>query len=257
MAVVRGVELAVTDEGGGAPALCWGHGFGSCVANEQAFLFDWARIAERHRLVRWDARGHGESSGTNEPADYHWDALAEDLLALGDALDVGRFVAGGVSMGAATALHAAVAAPERVAGMLLVLPPTAWDTRTEDEYASAADVVEQRGIDAYVDEWNSRPVPAILESIREIYKFTPAVPEALFPAALRGASQSDLPSPEQVEAIAVPALILAWDTDPGHPRSTAEQLHVLLPESELHVATDLADIGPWTNHVIGFLDRLA
>jgi pimeloyl-ACP methyl ester carboxylesterase len=256
MTEVRGVELAVTDEGTGEPALCWGHGFGSCVANEQYFMFDWARIAERHRLVRWDARGHGGSTGTAEPDTYLWPELARDLVTLADAIGVGRFVAGGVSMGAATALHAAVDAPARVAGLLLVLPPTAWETRTEDEYAGAADVVEQQGIAAYVDEWNSRPVPAILEPIKEIYQFTPAVPDELFPSALRGASRSDLPSPEQVQAIPVPALILAWDTDPGHPLSTAERLHELLPDSELRVAHDLADIGPWTDAVITLLDRL-
>lgn len=257
MTEVRGVELAVTDEGSGAPALCWGHGFGSCVANEEHFMFQWARIAERHRLVRWDARGHGKSAGTDVPADYHWDELAQDLLALTDALDVGRFVAGGVSMGAATALHTAVTAPDRVAGMLLVLPPTAWETRDEQEYASAADMVEQQGIEAYVADWNSQPVPAILEPIKEIYNFTPAVAPELFPSALRGASQSDLPPKETVAAITAPALILAWDTDPGHPLSTAETLHDLLPESELLVANELADIGPWTDKVITFLDALA
>jgi pimeloyl-ACP methyl ester carboxylesterase len=254
---VRGVELAVTDEGSGAPALCWGHGFGSCVANEQYFMFDWARIAGSHRLVRWDARGHGQSTGTDVPADYHWDELAQDLLVLADALDVGRFVAGGVSMGAATALHTAVAAPDRVAGMLLVLPPTAWETRSEEEYASAADLVEAQGVAAYVEEWNSKPVPEILEPIREIYSFTPAVPDHLFPSALRGASQSDLPPKEAVAAITLPTLILAWTTDDGHPLSTAEALHGLLPQSELLVAHELADIGPWTDRVITFLDTLA
>jgi pimeloyl-ACP methyl ester carboxylesterase len=257
VAEVRGVDLAVTDEGTGAPALCWGHGFGSCVANEQHFMFDWARIAASHRLVRWDARGHGQSTGTDVPADYHWDELAQDLLTLADALHVGRFVAGGVSMGAATALHTAVAAPERVAGMLLVLPPTAWETREEAEYAGAAAMVEAQGVQAYVDEWNSRPVPAILEPIKEIYSFTPAVPEHLFPSALRGASQSDLPPKETVGAIAAPTLMLAWTTDDGHPLSTAEALHDLLPDSTLHVANDLADIGPWTDEVITFLDSLS
>lgn len=256
MTDVRGVDLAVTDEGSGAPALCWGHGFGSCVANEQHFMFQWERIAERHRLVRWDARGHGGSTGTDVPADYHWDQLALDLLALADALDVGPFVAGGVSMGAATALHTAVAAPERVAGMLLVLPPTAWETRDEAEYASAADMVEAEGIDAYVADWNSKPVPAILEPIKEIYSFTPAVVPELFPSALRGASQSDLPPKETVAAITAPTLILAWTTDDGHPLSTAEALHDLLPDSTLHVAHELADIGPWTDEVITFLDAL-
>jgi pimeloyl-ACP methyl ester carboxylesterase len=257
MVDVRGVDLAVTDEGSGEPALCWGHGFGSCVANEEHFMFQWARIADRHRLVRWDARGHGQSTGTDVPADYHWDELALDLVALADALAVGRFVAGGVSMGAATALHTAVAAPDRVAGMLLVLPPTAWETRSEEEYASAADLVEAQGVQAYVDEWNSRPVPEILEPIKEIYSFTPAVPDHLFPSALRGASQSDLPPKETVAAITVPALILAWTTDDGHPLSTAETLYDLLPDSTLHVARDLAAIGPWTDEVITFLDALA
>ena len=256
MTEVRGVELAVTDEGSGAPALCWGHGFGSCVANEQYFMFDWARIAASHRLVRWDARGHGQSTGTDVPADYHWDELAQDLLVLADALDVGRFVPGGVSMGAATALHTAVAAPEQVAGMLLVLPPTAWQARDEAEYASAADMVEAHGVAAYVEEWNSKPVPEILEPIKEIYSFTPAVPDDLFPSALRGASQSDLPPKTTVQAITVPALILAWTTDDGHPLSTAESLHELLPDSELLVANELADIGPWTDRVVAFLDSL-
>ena len=40
-----------------------------------------------------------------------------------------RYVLGGVSMGAATALAAAVQQPGRVAGLILALPPTAWDSR--------------------------------------------------------------------------------------------------------------------------------
>jgi len=140
--------------------------------------------------------------------------------------------------------------------MLLVLPPTAWETRDETEYASAADMVEAQGVAAYVEEWNSKPVPEILEPIKEIYSFTPAVPEDLFPSALRGASQSDLPPKATVHAITAPTLILAWTTDDGHPLSTAEALHELLPESELLVANELADIGPWTDKVIALLDRL-
>ena len=34
------------------------------------------------RLLRYDARGHGRSSGSTTPGDYRWDRLAEDLLAL-------------------------------------------------------------------------------------------------------------------------------------------------------------------------------
>ena len=70
---------------------------------------------------------------------------------------------------------------------------------------------------------------------------------------LRGAGASDLPSPDAVRAIAVPALILAWDTDPGHPLATAERLAELLPDAELHVARRLRDISGWTRLVDGFV----
>jgi hypothetical protein len=41
---------------------------------------------------------------------------------------------------------------------------------------------------------------------------------------LRGAGASDLPPPQVIEKLEMPVLILAWDTDPGHPLSTAEDL---------------------------------
>ena len=85
----------------------------------------------------------------------------------------------------------------------------------------------------------------------------PSVPERLLPAVLRGAGASDLPSPERVRSIAAPALLLAWDTDPGHPLSTAEQLAELLPDAELEVARRLQDVIAWTDRVEAFLGRLA
>ncbi len=56
--------------------------------------------------------------------------------------------------------------------------------------------------------------------------------------------------------IAVPTLVLAWDTDPGHPLSTAEDLVELIPQAELEVAGQLADVVSWTDRVEEFLDRI-
>lgn len=257
MTTVRGVHLAVTDAGTG-PAFLWGHGFASSVAQEAAFMLDWNRLEDRHRVVRWDARGHGESAGTDDPGDYRWDNLGRDLVALADALGVHSFVAGGVSMGAATALYAAVDAPDRVTGLVLVLPPTAYETRAAqaDVYTTGADLVEQRGVDAYVKRQRAEPVPGILGPIADVYHSAPKVSDDLLPAALRGAGASDLPSPERMRAIEAPALVLAWDTDPGHPLSTAELLVELLPHAELDVARQLHDVVTWTDRVDAFLDRV-
>lgn len=259
MPTVRGVHVAVSDTGTGG-ALLWGHGFSSSKAqDERSGLLDWGRLAGRHRIVRWDARGHGESGGTLEPDDYRWENLGLDLLALGDAMAVERFVAGGVSMGAAVALHAATHARDRIAGLVLVLPPTAYETRPAqaDDYLAGAAVVEADGVDRYVEHANAQPVPPILRDLAAGYRFVPAVPPQYLPAVLRGAAASDLPEAEAVRALDLPALLLAWDTDPGHPLTTAEGLLELLPDAELHVARRLADVAAWTGLVEAFLDAFS
>ena len=125
--VVRGVELAYDVSGEGHPPMIWGHGLTSSrAAEDRAMLIDARGLASVTGLVRYDARGHGESALSSNPADYAWDAMARDQLALADHLAIDRYVAGGASLGAATALHAAVIAPERIVALVLVIPPTAW-----------------------------------------------------------------------------------------------------------------------------------
>jgi pimeloyl-ACP methyl ester carboxylesterase len=256
---IRDVELALTDRGSG-PAFFWGHGLtGSTAQDGRNSMFDWDRLARRRRILRWDARGHGESAGTLAVDEYRWDNLALDLLALADVLGVERFVAGGVSMGAATALHAAVAAPERIDALVLVLAPTAYETRADQakQYRDGAALIEKRGVGAYVARASAEPVPDILRSVADLYRFVPAVEETRLPAVLRGAAASDLPSPDAVRRVSQPALLLAWETDRGHPVSTSQRLVELLPHAELVVARRLRELASWTDRVESFLDSVA
>jgi 3-oxoadipate enol-lactonase len=254
VAAIRGVEIATTESGTG-PAFFWGHGFTSSMGSEVAML-NWERLAAASRVIRWDARGHGESGGTDDSSTYRWDNLAADELALADMLGIDRFVASGVSMGAATALHAAVLAPERIVGLVLVLPPTAYETRPAQsaEYARGATMIEEHGVEAYVEYVNSKPVPELLRNFADAYRFAPAISAELFPTVLRGAAASDLPAPDDVRAISVPVLLLAWTGDDGHPISTAERLLELLPGAKLVVAERLRDVVGWTDVVASFLE---
>lgn len=259
MPVLRDVEIEVRDEGAGLPFL-WGHGLVSSMEEEDRFIvMDFGRLARRHRVIRWDARGHGRSGGAPDPADYRWDNLARDLLALADELGVDRFVAGGVSMGAATALHAAIQAPERVLGLVLMLAPTAYETRDEqsDVYRAAAVLLERHGMDAYLEQMRHLPAPEILADFGERFIPVPRVPGELLPAVLRGAAASDLPSQESVRTIAAPALLLPWVGDAGHPMSTSERLLELLPNVQIHVAHHLRDVATWTDRIDSFLDARA
>jgi hypothetical protein len=67
------------------------------------------------------------------------------------------------------------------------------------------------------------------------------------------AAPSDLPAPERIGEIRTPTLVLAWDGDPGHPVSTAERLHGLIPGSALHVARTPAELRTWGDRTVDFL----
>jgi pimeloyl-ACP methyl ester carboxylesterase len=73
---------------------------------------------------------------------------------------------------------------------------------------------------------------------------------------MRGATRANLPDRAEIAGITVPALILAWTGDPIHPVSTADELHALIPDSELHVASTPADLASWTDLTAGFLQRV-
>ncbi|EIV91570.1 alpha/beta fold hydrolase [Frankia sp. QA3] len=245
---VRGAELAYTDAGAG-PLAVYAHGLTQSRASETASgLFDWAPVvAAGRRLVRYDARGHGQSTGEAIPAQYAWPQLADDLLALLDQLAGAAPVAGiGSSMGTATLLHAAVRAPGRFDRLVLTAPPTAWASREAQAglYRQGADLVETRGPGLFAELAASAPVPAVFADLPG-YPPAPDVSEKLFPSVLRGAADSDLPPEAALATIDVPVLILAWAGDPGHPLSTAERLAALIDGARLQVAETGAQLARW------------
>lgn len=113
----RGAFL--TDDGGsgGTPVLFL-HSAAGHVGHWQAML---DHLRPTRRALAIDQRGHGR---TPEPADrdYSPEAMAADALAVLDRLGIRRAVVVGHSMGGAAAVAMAGAAPDRVAGLLLLDP---------------------------------------------------------------------------------------------------------------------------------------
>mmetsp|Transcript_10725 Transcript_10725/g.36366 ORF Transcript_10725/g.36366 Transcript_10725/m.36366 type:complete len:296 (+) Transcript_10725:40-927(+) len=191
--------------------------------------------------VWYTARGHGTSTGWEASASagglsmFTWDALSSDMLQLATATSFPRFIACGNSMGSATSLWAAARAPERVAGVVMVRAPTAWDTR-----------MERRG-----------------KLLRNAARAAEAFPDR--PAArlvLEGAALADLPPEGDPEglyaAVACPVLLLSIEGDAAHPTSTARRLRELLPRATLHVAPDAdAAKAQWPAIVADFIRDVA
>ncbi len=116
---LAGLRLHVVDSGAGEPAIVLLHGYLSSTA-----IWDDARLrlAEHHRTVALDLPGCGYSDRpTDAPYDLPW--LATTVLDALDAAGLERVVVGGHSLGAAVAIHAAVRAPGRLEGLILVSPP--------------------------------------------------------------------------------------------------------------------------------------
>lgn len=261
---IRGCEIAyevdARSNAEGATPFVWGHGLTSSRAGERVFpLVDFDRLAADRTIVRYDARGHGESGDLSDPAEGSWEQLAVDQVALIDHLGLDRVAIGGASMGTATALHAALLLGDRVERLVLVIPPTAWESRRAqiEQYEQMASIVETKGVEPLVAGAAATPPP---DPFRDDPAWTErgatrlrAADPARLGAVFRGAGHADLPDRDRLRTIHVPVLVLAWSGDPGHPVSTAEQLGDHLPDVTVSVAGTFEEFTGWTDQVASFL----
>ncbi|WP_345471780.1 alpha/beta hydrolase [Glutamicibacter ectropisis] len=247
---VQGAELAVelSDEGGHPVVQL--HGLTSSRARDRVLNMDLGRGLSGTRLLRYDARGHGESTGRKVVEDYEWKNLADDLLALLHEYFPNEKVYGvGPSMGCATLLYAAIKEPERFCGLTLLLPPTAWESRKAkaQAYLDQAQMLETQGWEAFIQADVDQPVPpATIGNPITVPDNSPQ----LLPTILRGAAASDLPQLAQLARVTVPTHILAWTEDPSHPVTTAQALLYALPQARLDVASTREEVNVWPQQLM-------
>lgn len=223
----------------GQPTLVWAHGLLSSVAHdEENAILDWESLAQVARVVRYDTRGHGRAGTPYEERAYGWSAMVDDMLwAFGD----GPFVAGGVGMGAAVALYAALRAPRRVQGLVLALPPPAWERR--HRAAEACRIAAEA-----LDHEDPGVAVSMGVGVAQVKRMEFKVAAAI----LRGAAQSDLPDRAEVADLVMPVVVLGCDGS-DHPLETARELADLLILGELHVGEAPGATQEWTAAVADLL----
>jgi len=270
---INNIELNILDSqpDNKQSALVWAHGLMFCTAADiESGLFAWKQTSQQHRVVRYDARGHGESQATDNIADYQWTHLAKDMLAVADDSEAGKLVLGGASMGCGTSLIAALdlinsGQKDKLAGLVLVIPPTAWKTRPAQarKYKLLALLNKLKMVPALIPQLTKNKVIAgflnksmpYCETV--LHRYMAGHKKEAYHPILMGSAQSDLPAEEELKKIDVPVLILAWTDDNSHPVSTAKQLRELLPNSEIHLANEVHHVDQWDSQICEFLNRLS
>ena len=224
--------LATRIEGSG-PLMIWGHALMANMAvDDAAALLDFRLLAKELRLLRYDAKGHGQSPGSTDADDYRWSQLAADMLALADQHSPDdTVILGGASMGCATALEAALSAPERVRALVLVLPPTGGEQRVAQRKKYKTIATAQRWLGNWPYKLVAKlplPAPPAHERLKRMSMASiRGLAEAdlkRMNAALAGASLSDLPDAKALQKLNIPCAILSWQGDDSHPPESAAYL---------------------------------
>ncbi len=182
------VRLAAEESGTGTPIVLL-HGL--TATRRYVVMGSGALKRSGHRVIAYDARGHGRSSPAPEPGAYTYEELVADLEAVLDELALERAVLAGASMGAHTLLALALRRPERVGGLVVITP--AYEPATNDDPARLArwdalsDGLRSGGVDGFLRAYGEPRVPeawreSVVKVIRQrlaLHEHPDAVADAL------------------------------------------------------------------------------
>ena len=198
-----------------------------------------AMFSARRHVIAPSLRGFGRTAPFDETVPPSVDAMADDVAALLDALEVtSPAVVGGLSMGGYVALAFARRHPERLHALILA------DTRAEPDDAEAREKrdasiarIEREGTHAFIDgmlanvlgETTRASRPEVTERVRALMAgiAAPTIVKALVALRDRPDARPDLAN------IRVPVLVVAGTEDTVTPPSVAEAMAKVIPRAAL------------------------
>ena len=240
---IRGEQLHYIEQGEGEP-LIFIHG---TVGDYRAWISRMEPYGEDYHVVAYSRRyAYPNQAVFDESADYSVRIHADDLYALIKELGLGKVHLVGHSYGAYTALTMALDHPEVVRSMVLGEPPAAplldhseagkasWDQFMEESLRPAAQAFredkDEEGVELFLkgvleDDFSLDATPpevkqAWMDNLSELWGA--AMTESFIPLA-----------PEKIQKLDVPVLLLVGERSPTWLVEISNELHRLLPQSEL------------------------
>lgn len=191
-------------------------------------------IEHGYRVLRHDARGHGQTDAPDKP--YSIEMLGEDAIGLLDALDLNKVHFCGLSMGGMVGQYLASTHPSRLLSACLCA--TAAYLNVGDIWDERRALVLEQGMSAVVDATLERwftpaakqNISRELEAVRQGILQTPTVGYANSCLAIR-----DMDLREQIRQIDLPVMVIAGEKDPSTTVAAAEEIAAAIPAAKLSV----------------------
>jgi 3-oxoadipate enol-lactonase len=251
-----GVKLACREDGGEQlPALVFSNSLGTDMSVWDAQV---EVLRPLFRIIRYDIRGHGQSSVPARPATI--DRLGEDLLAVLDGHDIERAHICGLSLGGLTALWLAATHPERVGRAVFantaarIGSTEGWNARIDAVRSWGMAAVRDAVVSRFLSEGFQAREPEITRWFAEMLQTTDPHSYIAACAALATADLRPV-----VPNITAPSLIIAGALDEATPPSQAAELHHNIAGSKLVVLEDASHLssveqsGAFNNLLLQFL----
>ena len=242
---VPGGRLFVVDEGEGPPLVLLHAG----VADLRAWDAMVAPLnAAGYRVVRFDTRGYGAS--TTEDVEF---SLRADVIAVLDALGIGRAALVGNSRGGMIAFDTAIEYPDRVVAVVGVaaglggfeVDPTAEEIPILEAY-ERVDSAEPFDADALTDfetqvwlDGPGQPADRVHWTLREMFRMMARPLNE--PGRVRGREiRLDPPANDRLSDLRCPVLAIAGRLDFSDVVQTAQRLETAAPDARAVVWDDVA-----------------
>lgn len=214
-------------------------------------------LEKSYRILRYDTRGHGESS--IPPGPYTIAQFGREVLFLLDHLGIERMNFCGLSLGGMVAMWMGNHAPRRVNRLIMantgarIGTPQMWDERVAVVEKSGMGSLALTGLERWFTPGYREHHPQEMEMIRSMIAATDPRGYASCCGVLRDA---DLRS--EVDAIEAPCLVITGTHDPATPPSNGLALYAALRNSS-YVELDASHLSAWeraeefANAVLAFL----
>lgn len=169
-------------------------------------------LRDQYRLILVDLRGHGRSDKPHSVDGYSLDLVVGDLLAVLDDAGVRRAHVLGYSFGGFVALGLAIGYPERVSGLIVGGASSRTRKGAFDRlyFPGAVDVLENEGIEAFLDQWNASRAWPLDAATRAAFASNDA---AAMAAYMRRADVEAGLADDQIARISSPTLAFVGSED--------------------------------------------